>query len=601
MEANSSSVYAIEGEPPRRAVSFADENERGVFEPYWKQFCFFRGTLPKDELARARDFALLMKDVDGVHTFYIVRKTQLLRTRAMKPTHSNSKCLLVCRTQDRCRPDCIRAHLAEPLADATNLLQPPALEEMFVHSRTTGVSRVSIRDIEPTAGLYFTARLLQDGVIATCQPWICEYFVKGSCRNGDRCLFIHARPTAESSQAIADMLEATTPLTDALRRDMEANVDVRYFVEHDLDALGIRTVGDVQVLSNNAFESLVRSAEPSKKVFWNLVGQLRIFPENMVTDMAVEMFPGAVGKNFEVPQSVVTIKQLVEMKAKQFYALSVPPGLMDILERIRARSDAATDHPMYSSISLREHQGDSFYAVMVKLVCEFRKRNAHKSWRKQDATRPIVTSLITFVDAERCNCRHVPGGQRTQLNTPMIGAAVTNSPMKQPLGARSGSEGGTAASASDTNSPAMAAAGPADFGGAGRTYPAESWCTCERQFELAVNYELSTPSGSRCSEQNCLGRLASMGLPTDSIREVFVHGDTHNGEDPNPLFPCGVCENMFRRVSKDVMKKHGGDVMLYMFDAYDNPKKLVTIPISEISLRAGSVFRRFVEEDLKDE
>jgi hypothetical protein len=92
-----------------------------------------------------------------------------------------------------------------------------------------------------------------------------------------------------------------------------------------------------------------------------------------------------------------------------------------------------------------------------------------------------------------------------------------------------------------------------------------------------------------------------MGLPTSCIREVFVHGGVHDGEDPNPLFPCGVCENMFRRISKDVIKEHGADVMLYMFNSGDNPTKLVCLPVTEISHRAGSAWKKFLEEDVYDD
>eukprot|EP00455_Lapot_gusevi_P007698 TRINITY_DN13290_c0_g1_i4.p2 TRINITY_DN13290_c0_g1~~TRINITY_DN13290_c0_g1_i4.p2 ORF type:complete len:104 (+),score=16.64 TRINITY_DN13290_c0_g1_i4:246-557(+) len=90
-----------------------------------------------------------------------------------------------------------------------------------------------------------------------------------------------------------------------------------------------------------------------------------------------------------------------------------------------------------------------------------------------------------------------------------------------------------------------------------------------------------------------------MGLATCNLREIFVHGDMHNNEDPNPLFPCGVCENMLRRITHDVQKEYGGDVTLYMFDQVREPKKLVCIPVQEISHREGSNFKRFIQEDLR--
>ena len=100
-----------------------------------------------------------------------------------------------------------------------------------------------------------------------------------------------------------------------------------------------------------------------------------------------------------------------------------------------------------------------------------------------------------------------------------------------------------------------------------------------------------------------MGKIASLGVPTYAIREVFVHAGSYPGRvarnDPNPLFPCAVCENMLRRVSKDVLKAHGGDVILYMFDGEHDPRKLVMIPILEMSHREGATFRRFLEDDVR--
>ncbi len=97
-----------------------------------------------------------------------------------------------------------------------------------------------------------------------------------------------------------------------------------------------------------------------------------------------------------------------------------------------------------------------------------------------------------------------------------------------------------------------------------------------------------------------MGKIASNGLPTHCIREVFVHGAAAK-EDPNPLFPCGVCESMFKRISKDVQEHNQrvGDLTLYMFDQIDHPKKLVCMNFHEISHRQGTMFKKFVEEDLR--
>jgi hypothetical protein len=89
-----------------------------------------------------------------------------------------------------------------------------------------------------------------------------------------------------------------------------------------------------------------------------------------------------------------------------------------------------------------------------------------------------------------------------------------------------------------------------------------------------------------------------MGLPTHVVREVFVHGFVSSGKDPNPLFPCGVCENMFKKVLSDVQTKHRGDVTLYMFNKAVSPTQLVVMNLAEISLRVGALFRRFVDVEL---
>ncbi|CUE70571.1 CDD/CDA-like deaminase, putative [Bodo saltans] len=275
-----------------------------------------------------------------------------------------------------------------------------------------------------------------------------------------------------------------------------------------------------------------------------------------------------------------TIDQLLELKPKVFYGMKLTPKILDAMERIRLRYEP--EREAYRTIDLSKLPASNFFKKVVKITLDFRGSNAHKSWRKQDATRPIVTSLITYVDSTTCFCQAhgtISASQTPSLGPMGRGSSSLSSPQRQ------GSTGGTSHYID-----ASAAAG---------AYPENSWCRCPRKWELAVNYELSTPSGSRCSEQNCLGKLAAMGLATCNLREIFVHGDMHNNEDPNPLFPCGVCENMLRRITHDVQKEYGGDVTLYMFDQVREPKKLVCIPVQEISHREGSNFKRFIQEDLR--
>lgn len=55
---------------------------------------------------------------------------------------------------------------------------------------------------------------------------------------------------------------------------------------------------------------------------------------------------------------------------------------------------------------------------------------------------------------------------------------------------------------------------------------------------------------------------------------------------------------MLQKVNRDVHNHYGQDVILYMFDAA-MPRKIVYLPIPEISNRDGSSFKRFVASDLR--
>jgi len=71
----------------------------------------------------------------------------------------------------------------------------------------------------------------------------------------------------------------------------------------------------------------------------------------------------------------------------------------------------------------------------------------------------------------------------------------------------------------------------------------------EKQYRTAVNLELSTPSGSRCAEQNALGAIVGShpGVRFEAFREVVVYG---GGDHPNPLLPCGVCLEQLGKIAK---------------------------------------------------
>lgn len=71
-----------------------------------------------------------------------------------------------------------------------------------------------------------------------------------------------------------------------------------------------------------------------------------------------------------------------------------------------------------------------------------------------------------------------------------------------------------------------------------------------KKYVTAVNYELSSPGGSRCAEQNAIGMAIAQEpqLKFHEIKEVFVYG---SGGLSNPCWPCGVCMENLRKLDKE--------------------------------------------------
>jgi len=61
----------------------------------------------------------------------------------------------------------------------------------------------------------------------------------------------------------------------------------------------------------------------------------------------------------------------------------------------------------------------------------------------------------------------------------------------------------------------------------------------KKKFVTAANYELSTPGGSRCAEQNAIGMAIATDpqLKFEEIEEIVIFG---GGGLANPCWPCGV-------------------------------------------------------------
>lgn len=563
------------------------------------------------------------------YTFYVLPKAIVRKDNLpSKQLMVMPLCPIECSASARntlafcCDRGCGYAHLLSGTRDQLVNISSKAISEGCSISVRDGaaVFEVTKSEVEPTVGFYFACYLqykdrhpdLQLGAVSHD---LCPRFRKGQpCEFGARCLRIH------SKKRIVDKgpMDASTPLEEVLSNEgqhmimMSPNnasamsnpnlnegvgvADVAAFVK----ATGLKTVGDICRLSEEAYGILIARYEnkPELAPLLNRIGSLwRCEDMSMPLELAVMCFPGVSRADVDsIPSNLNTVGQIVQSKVKDLASSGLRMGVLEACLQIRTRN-RADDGPVYKQITLTGLPKNAFLVRMTEEVCKFREK-AHASWRKQDATRPIVTSLFTYVDPATCKCTFSNGGTTTTSKLEVCATPRLGPLSPPPTGFKSSEEstgahftpGGTATQARLSQ---LESCSTTD-------YPwATHWCRCPRFYQRAVNYELSTPSGSRCSEQNCLGMLASLMLPTDCIREVFVHGSHHNGEDPNPLFPCGVCENMLKRVNKDINKKTGGQLLLFMFSAVDNPRKLVWMPITEMSHREGSTFRRFLEEEVR--
>ncbi|KAG5465919.1 hypothetical protein CUR178_00634 [Leishmania enriettii] len=412
--------------------------------------------------------------------------------------------------------------------------------------------RVAQNQIQPTAGYFFALGLKAAKVLPAVVPTMCRF--NKTCRNGISCLYIHADKPVTPKQVQTSEIRLREWGRDVVEDTLSPNESDAFYAF--LDEQGIRTVGDMQVLGNAAFDSLASRVPPGWAEAFLTLSVLRDLDTKMPLTCALMAFP-RIEAPVKLPGFLNSVGDLLNMTASAFSQLQVAPFVMDACSLIRTRY--GTDDT-FSIIDLKKEPPNTFFSNATRMIQNFRHTRAHCSWRKHDPTRPVVTSVLTFVDVNECLC-HRNGDNPINTHEERVEAPI-----------------------------------PSDIEEMG--VPSGSWCLCMRRGVIAVNYELSTPSGSRCSEQNAMGKLASLGVPTWGVREVFVHG-TSSMKESNPLFPCGVCENMLQKVTKDVLAHYGGDVTLYMFDA-TIPRKIVFLTIPEISNRDGANFKKFVAEDLRD-
>lgn len=104
------------------------------------------------------------------------------------------------------------------------------------------------------------------------------------------------------------------------------------------------------------------------------------------------------------------------------------------------------------------------------------------------------------------------------------------------------------------------------------------------KFVTAVNYELTTPGGSRCAEQNAIGLAIATepGLKFEEIREIVIYG---GGGLVNPCWPCGVCMENLRKLNKSNQIKIYGYPENYIYARDSLPKTMLQLSVSELSQR----------------
>ncbi|KPA81740.1 hypothetical protein ABB37_04031 [Leptomonas pyrrhocoris] len=496
---------------------------------------------------RATPAAVTSSHVNSV-SFYLFHKrdVQPPPIRFYVSPKKVHRCFLGC-AKTNC--SCERIHF-RPGAWRMRLDTLPRLPLVVAHAGQ--YVRLAQNQIAPTAGYFLALGLKAANVLPAVVPTMCRF--NTSCRNGISCLYIHADKTVGHRQEQASAVSLRTYGQYVIEDSLSQNEADSFY--QFLEGEGVRTVGDMQVLGNAAFDSLAIRVPPQWAEVFLTLSSLRDLDTKMPLREALLAFP-RVEEPVKLPDYLRCVGDLLNLTAPAFAKLNVLPFVVDACSIIRARYEL---DETFNVIDLKREDDDSFFIVVTRMILNFRTHHAHNSWRKHDPTRPVVTSVLTFVDVNECHC-HRNGGDANNTIEEHIDAVI-----------------------------------PDDTAVVG--VPSGSWCNCPRRAVIAVNYELSTPSGSRCSEQNAMGKLASLGVPTWGVREVFVHG-MNIKKEANPLFPCGVCENMLQKVTKDVMSHYGGDVTLYMFDA-THPRKIVFLTIPEISNRDGANFKKFVAEDLRE-
>jgi cytidine deaminase len=108
----------------------------------------------------------------------------------------------------------------------------------------------------------------------------------------------------------------------------------------------------------------------------------------------------------------------------------------------------------------------------------------------------------------------------------------------------------------------------------------------KRRFVTAVNYELTTPGGSRCAEQNAIGLAIAKEpqLKFEEINNIVIFG---GGGLSNPCWPCGVCMENLRKLNKANQIKIYGYPTGYVYEFENLPRSMIQLSVSKLNQRPG--------------
>eukprot|EP01059_Diplonema_ambulator_P003787 TRINITY_DN13491_c0_g1_i1.p1 TRINITY_DN13491_c0_g1~~TRINITY_DN13491_c0_g1_i1.p1 ORF type:complete len:588 (+),score=67.69 TRINITY_DN13491_c0_g1_i1:59-1822(+) len=578
------------------------QTESEARQAFWEGYCYVKG----DTGGTGKPLAALVIGRDEIDSskFFIFGKGQVRETRAVVPLNLG-RYLVVCGGYrcGRCHAGaaCEMGHVEGELIS----LDVKTIDEnlLILDRRGKALFSAKTKEAEDTVGLRVGCYLKKTALYKYTKLYLCEDFTLRTCPRGGACPYVHAAPDFLQPKFLEEYppdIHGQHTILEAFQK-LEEHSDVHVkFAKRLEEEQGLFKVRDLNILSNEVFRYLSEIYGGEDVHLYSLLEQVRLLPDELSIKGALKKFDEiSTAKETELKylsdQNIRNIRDLSRVKFNTLLSMPISSSLKSCLQLMRERRRPRDGtNVLFEVLDIAGLPSDSprFITDILNSLTQY-ETTTDVSWRRLDGKSLIVSTAITYVRG--CTC-----GKALKTNGGGVGPLKVTTPRKpsrfMPYP--------TLSPALHPSSPPFDGeerSGSGSGGAAAATTPAY-WCGCPREVVYSVNYELSTPSGSRCSEQNGLGRIASSGVPTSAIREVFVRGRVPPPTpDPNPLFPCGVCESMFRKLSREVFQKHGADIMLYMFDVQDpRPKKLIRMPFTEISHRESPKFKMFINEEIRD-